>query len=65
MADQGPSRCRPGLKLSLSAVVEVPYQSADTGFAVVLGKVLGVVSFDAVYGKVLDIGLISDRFLAS
>ena len=53
------------MKLSLSPVVEVPYQSADTGFAVVLGKVLGVVSFDAVYGKVLDIGLISDRFLAS
>ncbi len=54
-------RWRPSLKLSLFTVVKDPYLSPHCAFEVVLGKVLGGVSFDAVYGKVLDIGLISVR----
>ena len=59
------NRCRPGSQLSLLAEAESPYQTCHAGFEIVLGKVDDVVSFDAVYGKVLGIGSISIRFPTS
>ena len=50
------------MKLSLFSELKAPYLSPHGAFEVVLGKVLGVVSFDAVDGKVLDIVSISIRF---
>jgi hypothetical protein len=47
--------------LSLVTVFTLPYQSTHGRFEVVLGNVDGVVSFDSVCGKVLDIGSISVR----
>ena len=38
-------------------------RSTHGRFEVVLGKVDGAVSFDSVYGKVLDIGSVSARAL--
>jgi hypothetical protein len=67
--------CRPSLKLSLFSELKAPYLSPHGAFEVVLGsrseaetgeaKGYDGVSSEVVYGKVLDIGLISVRLSTS
>ena len=51
----GATRSRPGPKLSLLAMVRPPCQPLCNGFEVVLDKGNGVVSSDAVLGKVHEV----------